>query len=95
MPPFVYYSNYGNLDSEIYLPHVIKNMERTNLGTKEEAKARTLKVLFEFVGLSPQEILELGKDIKQDGTQPVTDAEIDAISEKKERVFCSNRLHRA
>ena len=58
MPKFVYYSNYGNLDSEIYLPHVIQNMTRAGLGAKEAAKARTLRVLFEFVKLSPQEILE-------------------------------------
>lgn len=25
LPKFVYYSNYGNLDSEIYLPHVVQN----------------------------------------------------------------------
>lgn len=62
LPRFVYYSNYGNLDSEIYLPHVIENMERDDLGTKEQAKARTLKVLFEFVNLQPQEILELGQE---------------------------------
>ena len=28
LPPFVYYSNYGNLDSEIYLPHVVQNLKR-------------------------------------------------------------------
>jgi hypothetical protein len=56
LPSFVYYSNYGNLDSEIYLPHVIANLERDGLGPKEAGKARTLKVLFEFVRLSPQEI---------------------------------------
>ncbi len=59
MPSFVYYFNYGNLDSEIYLPHVIENMERPDLGGHEEAKARTLKVLFEFVKLKPAEIWEL------------------------------------
>ncbi|WP_298609392.1 AAA family ATPase [uncultured Thiothrix sp.] len=62
LPTFVYYSDYGNLDSEIYLPHVIKNFERTDLGEKERSKARSLKVLFEFVNLSPEEILELGKE---------------------------------
>ncbi len=31
LPFFVYYSNYGNLDSEIYLPHVIENLQRTDL----------------------------------------------------------------
>jgi hypothetical protein len=61
LPFFVYYSNYGNLDSEIYLPHVIENMKRTDLAGKEEAKARTLKVLFQFVKLKPEEILALGQ----------------------------------
>jgi hypothetical protein len=64
LPRFVYYSNYGNLDSEIYLPHVVENMKRSDLGAKESAKARTLKVLFDFVGVQAQEILELGRDFR-------------------------------
>ena len=64
LPRFVYYSNYGNLDSEIYLPHVVENMDRRDMGAKETAKARTLKVLFEFVGLRAQEILQLGRDFR-------------------------------
>lgn len=64
LPRFVYYSNYGNLDSEIYLPHVVENMNRSDLGAKESAKARTLGVLFDFVGVQAQEILELGRDFR-------------------------------
>ena len=64
LPRFVYYSNYGNLDSEIYLPHVVDNMDRADLGAKESAKARTLRVLFDFVGVKAQEILELGRDFR-------------------------------
>ena len=62
LPKFVYYSDYGNIDSEIYLPHVIDNFERDDLGQREKAKSRSLKVLFEFVNLSPIQILELGKE---------------------------------
>jgi energy-coupling factor transporter ATP-binding protein EcfA2 len=84
MPKFVYYSNYGNLDSEIYLPYVIQNMSRTDLGAKEQAKTRTLKVLFEFVKLRPQEILELGKEKEPLPNQPpLTAAQIAEVSEKK------------
>lgn len=64
LPSFVYYSNYGNLDSEIYLPHVVENLGRGDLGAKESAKARTLKVLFDFVGLQAREVLELGRDFR-------------------------------
>jgi energy-coupling factor transporter ATP-binding protein EcfA2 len=83
LPSFVYYSNYGNLDSEIYLPHVVENMTRENLGVREEAKARTLKVLFEFVKLKPKEILELGKDYHHPQNHKPSDEEIQRISERK------------
>lgn len=83
LPKFVYYSNYGNLDSEIYLPHVIQNLKRgDDLGQKERAKARTLKVLFEFVNLEPDEILALGKDVHAQGQQP-TEAQVEQSAEKK------------
>ena len=89
IPPFVYYSNYGNLDSEIYLPHVIDNLQRPDLGPKEQAKARTLKTLFDFVNLRPEEIKEMGEDINIPASSNITAAQqedIDRIAEaKKER----------
>jgi hypothetical protein len=90
LPSFVYYSNYGNLDSEIYLPHVIENLKRADLGVKEQAKARTLKVLFDFVKLSPAEIQQLGQDTVTvpPGQKPTADQEtqIQAVAlKKKER----------
>ncbi len=84
LPHFVYYSNYGNLDSEIYLPHVIDNLKRQGLGSKEEAKARTLRVLFDFVKLKPTEIQALGADVvAEDQDEGPTDEEISAIARKK------------
>lgn len=82
LPHFVYYSTYGNLDSEIYLPHVIDNLKRSDLGQREEAKSRTLRVLFEFVKLSPEEILELGRELES-GDRAPTEPEIAAIAERK------------
>ena len=88
MPHFVYYSNYGNLDSEIYLPHVVQNLERTDLGPKEAAKARTLRVLFDFVKLDPKEVLELGKEAPHSavrgGIQPPAQEEIESRAKLKE-----------
>lgn len=84
LPKFVYYSHYGNLDSEIYLPHVVENLQRNDLGAKEAAKARTLRVLFRFVRLKAEEILELGRDFEESQyrRQP-TPEEIAEIAEKK------------
>jgi len=64
LPNFVYYSDYGNLDSEIFLPRVIEDNDRNDLTESARAKARTLDVLFKYVNLSPQEIYELGNDRK-------------------------------
>jgi hypothetical protein len=85
MPNFVYYSNYGNLDSEIYLPYVIKNLARTDLGGREQARARTLKVLFEFVKLQPEEILELGKELEEPvhPNQRLSEEDIAAANKRK------------
>jgi len=95
LPKFVYYSNYGNLDSEIYLPHVVQNLAREDLGAREAAKARTLRVLFSFVRLQPNEILELGRDFRDpQGRQP-TSAEIAEIATKKrERTILLNSAGR-
>ncbi len=67
IPSFVYYSNYGNLSSKIYLPNVIKwlNGKTVDGIDVNEEQVRTLRVLFEFVKLDPKEILELGKDPKE------------------------------
>jgi predicted ATPase len=84
LPSFVYYSNYGNLDSEIYLPHVIENLKRTDLGVREQAKVRTLKVLFDFVKLSAEEIQALGQDVPTgQKASPELDVQIQATAQKK------------
>lgn len=82
LPVFVYYSTYGNLDSEIYLPYVIEDLKRKDLTGRTEARARTLRVLFDFVKLKPSEILELGRDHNEQNGR-ATDAQIKAFSEKK------------
>ena len=66
IPKFVYYSNYGNLSTKIYLPNVIKWLKGETVSGIDvnEDQVRTLRVLFDFVKLDPQEILNLGKDPK-------------------------------
>lgn len=96
MPKFVYYSNYGNLSSKIYLPNVIKWLNGQVIDGIDinEEQVRTLRVLFEFVQLNPTEILELGKDPKEmalartgkpGNAQPTTDEIKKAEDDKEER----------
>ncbi|MBV8490457.1 MAG: AAA family ATPase [Candidatus Eremiobacteraeota bacterium] len=68
MPQFIYYSDYGTLDTRIYLPRVIEDLNRPaeDLGRRAAAQMRTLRVLFQFVGLSPKEIMDLGREGEPD-----------------------------
>ena len=92
MPSFVYYSNYGNLDAQIYLPHAIKWLNNEEVaGIDNSAKVRTLRVLFDFVKLNPQEVLDLGKDpvrividnYGRETTKQPTAEEIEKATEQK------------
>lgn len=89
IPKFVYYSEYGNLDSDLYLPRVKEDLARINsLSGKERMKARTLKILFGHLNLNPEEILALGQENKpnNDPTQKSADA-IEKESRNKQERF--------
>lgn len=91
MPKFVYYSNYGNLSSKIYLPHAVKWLNGDNVAgiTIREDQVRTLRVLFDFVNLNPEEILELGADPKPKqnarSNEGITEADIKKSQDNKEK----------
>jgi hypothetical protein len=55
LPTFIYYDEYGVLDTLIHLPSFLA---RRN---KPDGKTRTQSALFEWTGLDPEEILALGR----------------------------------
>lgn len=90
MPKFVYYSNYGNLSSKIYLPHAVEWLKgNTIIGVqRNEEQIRTLRILFDYVDLDPEEILKLGKDaidIANDGNSYRTNNPTKEQIEKAEK----------
>ena len=92
VPSFVYYSNYGNLTSRIYLPHAVRWLNGGHIDGVDikEDQVRTIRVLFDYVNLEPQEILDLGQDAKDLARQrgsnvaPTAD-DIKKAEENKER----------
>lgn len=56
LPRFLYFSEEGNLDSEMYLPYLLNDLERSNLGQREKARLRTFRVLLKLIGLNPEEL---------------------------------------
>ena len=92
VPSFVYYSNYGNLASKIYLPHAVKWLKNEEIPgvSKNEDQLRTIRVLFDYVDLSPEEILEYGRDAvdiahSRNNNAAPTKEEIQKAREAKEK----------
>ena len=57
MPVFIYFDNYGVLDSAIYLPRFLEDRKRE----PENAKVRTIDAMFKHVKLTAAEIATLGE----------------------------------
>lgn len=89
MPKFVYYSNYGNLSSKIYLPHAIKWLNGEQVPGIEQSpeQIRTLAVLFKFVNLNPAEILQLGAEAQpaQSQREQWTNKRLEEYKDLKEK----------
>ena len=57
LPIFIYFENYGVLDSAIYLPRLLEDLSRT----PNDAKVRTIDAMFKHVQLTAAEISGLGR----------------------------------
>lgn len=56
LPVFIYFENYGVLDSAIYLPRLLEDLKRI----PDDPKVRTINAMFKHVQLTAQDIAELG-----------------------------------
>lgn len=56
LPVLIYFENYGILDSIIWLPRFIEDLEQD----PNDSRVRTINAMFQHVGLDPKEITELG-----------------------------------
>lgn len=56
LPVFIYFENYGILDSAIWLPRFLEDFKRS----PADARVRTINAMFRHVGLDPNEIAALG-----------------------------------
>ncbi len=62
MPVFIYFENYGILDSAIYLPRFLEDLTRV----PADARIRTINAMFTHVKLAAKEIAELGRERARD-----------------------------
>ena len=83
LPVFIYFENYGILDSAVYLPRFLEDLQRS----PNEAKIRTINAMFKHVGLDAQNIADLGREEAAEASQEgrdVTAAMIKSDQERKE-----------
>ena len=86
IPNFIYYASYASLDSELHLPTIINSLSRKEeMSEKSKNKAKTLKVVFDYIKLKPEEILELGKESSYGMTkkESVINEELEKKKERK------------
>ena len=58
LPVFIYFENYGVLDSSVYLPRFLEDLAER----PEEPRVRTINAMFKHVQLKAQEISDLGRE---------------------------------
>ena len=85
MPGFVYYSNYGNLDSNIYLPQMLSSFNKKGVNALTPAKKRTIKLLLLYVGITPEMLKEdLPLLFSETKIDRLTAAQLFELTKKKE-----------
>lgn len=79
LPVFIYFDDYGQLETRVHLPMFLKRKENP------DPRTRTQAALFEWSGLDPKEILDLGKP-RQEGE---TDDQVHRRHEKRRALLDS------
>ena len=83
LPVFIYFENYGILDSAVYLTRFLEYLA----AEPEEPRVRTINAMFKHVQLTAQEISDLGREEAEEAKaegQPVTLEIIERDQERKE-----------
>ncbi|MBQ7977018.1 MAG: AAA family ATPase [Clostridia bacterium] len=87
MPGFIYYSNYGNLDSNIYLPQMLAKFNKSGVNTISKSKRRTVKLLLMYIGITP-EMLVCDGSLLENATKnnvKLTKEQFEKLASTKER----------
>ena len=83
LPVFIYFENYGILDSAVYLPRLLDDLQ----AEREKPRVRTIDAMFKHVQLTAQEISDLGREEAQEARfagQDVTPEMTGRDQERKE-----------
>lgn len=83
LPAFIYFENYGILDSAVFLPRFLEDLKRE----PNAPKVRTINAMFKHVGLDASELARLGRHnlVGAHGTPRLpTESELESITRQLE-----------
>ncbi len=83
LPVFIYFENYGILDSAIHFPRFLDDLS----AGPDQPRVRTINAMFQHVGLTAKDISDLGREEAEEarvGGQEVTPETIARDQERKE-----------
>lgn len=90
LPVLIYFENYGVLDSAIYLPRFLEDLQRD----PNNPRARTINAMFKHVALDAKDIADLGTEDaraqRQNGQQPNVETVAKDQRRKEERAIRLN-----
>lgn len=90
LPVLIYFENYGVLDSAIYLPRFLEDLQRD----PNNPRARTINAMFKHVALDAKDIADLGAEEARaqrlSGQQPNTETVAKDQRRKEERAIRLN-----
>ena len=90
IPVLIYFENYGILDSAIWLPRFLEDLNRD----PEDSRVRTINAMFKHVGIDPKEITELGqeqtRESRRQGYQPEPEVIASDWQTKEKRAILLN-----
>ncbi|WP_164516322.1 AAA family ATPase [Minwuia thermotolerans] len=81
LPVLIYFEDYGVLDSAIYLPRFLEDLERA----PDDAHVRTINAMFKHVRLTAKEIADLGREQAQEARSQNKKPEDAVIRQDQER----------
>ena len=87
LPVFIYFENYGILDSAVYLPRFLEDLKKN----PDDPRIRTINAMFKHVQLTAAEIEDLGEEqtaLRRAAGQSVTQAMIRREQKRKEIANC-------
>jgi energy-coupling factor transporter ATP-binding protein EcfA2 len=81
LPVFIYFENYGVLDSAIYLPRFLEDLQQK----PNDPPIRTVNAMFKHVGLTAQEITDLGREQAQQARAEKKQPTAEMIAQDQEK----------